>query len=542
MTVPIFPHGREPLLLSVIVVEFLGWNTSPLDYPDGNTEVGWRDTEGREVTMTSRDHVSTEEHTAAPRETKPFIARLTTVVLFGALLAVLLTNLAGPSDLFGLNLERLSNLNPLNDELLDVEHRDGYLLITAGLGGTALVDVTDPYNPQELDWYLDLQCAWDRLYNIFFGEQLIAGAGRSCPIPILTLTDNNKIQLISRHRTGLFDYEDVTISGDSLIVAAAHTNGIEVIDVSDPSFPVSLGSTPLDNAWAVRVEGSHAFVADGGAGLSIVDISDPSAPVVTGQLALEGSAKDVRVRNNYAFLALGDAGIAMIDVTDPETPFLVGQYNSSGLAAHLAVDDSIVAVADWDDIEILKYGPDGTLEVVGHKNSGGRVMGIDLADDLVYVAEWNLLQVYRFGQVAGADLDLDLVDIHFPRTEVGLSRDTTFVISNNGGSTLTIESIDISFTDFSLDVTAPLDIPPGQDLKVTLTYTPSVEDGQKEYITFSSNDTDEPSFRIGVWGNDIDLRVGDQAHNFTLPLLDGGEVTLFDLRGSVVVLSFFASW
>lgn len=454
----------------------------------------------------------------------------------------LLILLLHPASLSGLNLQMLANRGLSNFELLDVEQKDGFLVVTAGLNGTTVVDVTDPSNPIQLSSYSANSCLYGRLYNTFIGSEVVAGAGRNCPLQILDLTDSYSLNLLSEHQSGEFSYEDMAIVGDSLIIAAAHGDGIEAIDISNVSYPTSLGNLALDNAWAVRVDGYYAYVADGGSGLTIVDFSDPTDLKIAGQLETEGSAKDVRVMNGYAFVALGDAGIAMIDVSDPTSPTLSTQYNTTGLAAHIGVNDSLVAVADWDDVEILKYGPGNNLELAGKKTTHGRVMGIDIADDIVYVAEWNRLRIYRFGPIQEADLDIEMVDIHFPRTDIGESVDTALVVTNSGGSTLTIESIDISFEDFSLDVTPPVDIPAGENLELTLTYTPSTDNGNKETITFASNDSDWPSTSIDVWGNDIDLRVGDPAPDFTLPVLEGGEVTLSELRGSIVVLSFFASW
>jgi thiol-disulfide isomerase/thioredoxin len=42
-----------------------------------------------------------------------------------------------------------------------------------------------------------------------------------------------------------------------------------------------------------------------------------------------------------------------------------------------------------------------------------------------------------------------------------------------------------------------------------------------------------------AWGG---VKVGDRAADFTLPALDGSRVKLSDLKGSVVVVDFWASW
>jgi hypothetical protein len=153
-----------------------------------------------------------------------------------------------------------------------------------------------------------------------------------------------------------------------------------------------------------------------------------------------------------------------------------------------------------------------------------------------------VLQVYRFGPIAGPDLDVGLTDIRFPRTPIGESVDTTLVVSNTGGGALGIEAIDIGPGDFTLDVAPPLHIAPGEDLPITITYTPTSDKGTREELLFHSNDTDEPLFPVELRGNDIDLRVGDPAPDFTLPVWQDGEFTLSEHRGSVVVLSWFASW
>jgi hypothetical protein len=232
----------------------------------------------------------------------------------------------------------------------------------------------------------------------------------------------------------------------------------------------------------------------------------------------------------------------MLDVSDPTSPALAASYNTSGNASHLGVSDSLVAVADWDDVEILNYRSGHSMELVGRKKTGGRVMGVEIEGEIVYVAEWSKLQVYRFGQVAGADMDLDIVDINFPRTEIGESFDTTITVSSVGTEPLRIDSITVGLDDFTTDLNTPAEVPAGTDLPVTITYAPTVDPAGQQRMRLYSNDTDDLVFPIDLLGDNPDLHVGDPAPDFTLPILDDGSFTLSDHRGSVVVLTFFASW
>ena len=79
-----------------------------------------------------------------------------------------------------------------------------------------------------------------------------------------------------------------------------------------------------------------------------------------------------------------------------------------------------MAVADWDDVEILEF--DGTdLILVGHKNTGNRTMGISAKDNFIYSAEWASVQAFEFGEIASPDLDLSTWELNYPFVENGES-------------------------------------------------------------------------------------------------------------------------
>ena len=136
-------------------------------------------------------------------------------------------------------------------------------------------------------------------------------------------------------------------------MASYYDNGVQLIDVSDPSNPVAVGSatdevdgfTVLHGARAVAtftVGGKvYAIVAsydDDGQhddGVQLIDVSDPSNPLAVGSATDEvdgfarlNGASGVAIftvgTNVYAIVASHvDSGVQLIDVSDPSNPVAV---------------------------------------------------------------------------------------------------------------------------------------------------------------------------------------------------------------------------
>eukprot|EP01043_Picozoa_sp_COSAG02_P076311 COSAG02_NODE_16143_length_1109_cov_3.626733_1_plen_226_part_01 len=141
------------------------------------------------------------------------------------------------------------------------------------------------------------------------------------------------------------------VRGDSTyaIVAAHDQSGIQLVDVSDPSNPVAVSSatdgeggfTTLGHPWGVttfvRGGSTYAIVAAGlDDGIQIVDVSDPSNPVAVssatdgegGFTTLDASTAVttfVRGTSTYAIVFAGgqDNGIQIVDVSNPSNPVAV---------------------------------------------------------------------------------------------------------------------------------------------------------------------------------------------------------------------------
>jgi hypothetical protein len=190
-------------------------------------------------------------------------------------------------------------------------------------------------------------------------------------VPVGEVEDSGSIEL-----KGPMDAAIATIDGKTyVIVSAGGDDGMEIIDISDPSSPTSVGRVVdgtdtgrctvangekcLDNANGnaiTTIDGSTYAIIVGTLddGIEIIDISDPTSPTSVGRLGDTGTndeedssrctvangerclngAKEVgiytRSGSTYAVVtASTDDGIEIIDISDPTNPTSVGRLGEA---------------------------------------------------------------------------------------------------------------------------------------------------------------------------------------------------------------------
>ena len=133
--------------------------------------------------------------------------------------------------------------------------------------------------------------------------------------------------------------------------------GLEIIDVSNPIAPVhkstlmnGSGGASLVHPNDIVVSGNYAYIATHGdspftgskaPGLEIVNISNPSSPVHVGSIlsgqggaVFSNSGQKVLVQGNYAFIADPNDGIVeVVNVSNPSAPTHITTIGSSSGAA-----------------------------------------------------------------------------------------------------------------------------------------------------------------------------------------------------------------
>jgi hypothetical protein len=214
---------------------------------------------------------------------------------------------------------------------------------------------------------------------------------RSDGIHVIDVTDPSRPEL-----RGVYPPDDgeemeamgLDLQGDTLFVANG-SQGFLVLSLQDPDNPRFIARTSgVGPAWGVDVEGEYAYLASLHRGLEIVRVSDLPELERVAQLPLEVFSEDVRVTSSYAYLA-DYYGLATVEITDPESPVYRDYDETRGRALDLFIDYPFIYLAD-DFIGIHVFRIDITPadpESISSFDTDDDARGISAADDIAVVAD-----------------------------------------------------------------------------------------------------------------------------------------------------------
>lgn len=218
------------------------------------------------------------------------------------------------------------------------------------------------------------------------GQYAYVGVGLR--LVVLDVTDpTTPVELGS---TAPFPYfvEDIVVSGTLACVAAGGA-GLRVVDVTDPANPVEVGFWDSPGyAEGVAISGTVAYLADGPYGLRAVDISDPIHPVPLGAAFDTNYAFEVAVSGHYAYVAAAGAGLLVADVSDPAHAVEIATFDTPGYAYGVAVSGTVVYVADgWEGLRLVDISDPARPGEVSSVDTPGWALSLASSGPTVYVAD-----------------------------------------------------------------------------------------------------------------------------------------------------------
>jgi len=400
------------------------------------------------------------------------------------------------NDLLVLDISNLSNITLKStyefsmaigspEPALDMVAASGYLYLGMSDRSFQIMDISNPNQLKQTG-----------VFETFYQANGIAIAGDTAYIADVRGLKLVDIQNpLSAHVTafvGTPGYaEGVAVQG-SYVYIADRSEGMRIIDVHEPEYPVEVGGFKdgYENVRSVDAEGNYAYLADW-QGMVIVNISVPQNPFQASLFATSSQAMDVDVDGMYAYIAQDadatneggmqlvnvwapanpeDAGfykaldgrqavqvtirddlaylvssvVEIINISEPTNPQLVGTYTPPyGIPSDIALEGGYAFVAvrgDWPDLpghlRVLELSdPANPVEVGYYDLPTHWPVSIAVLDGVIYITSVTGVYVYQF---SSSTISGSVVDVHnkpIENVDIGVSA---------GFSTTT--SVDGSFT------------------------------------------------------------------------------------------------
>ena len=262
------------------------------------------------------------------------------------------------------------------DQAEDIAIEGQYAYIAAGNSGLQIVDLTNP-SGNSAEYPL----------NGFVSSVAVNGT-----IALVSASDSVHVLDISSPVSPL-PVDTINTTGWVTDVAAGSTygyfteqgNGISVIDLASAQYAGT--TTVAGQAYALALDNNYIYAACGTEGIAVLDITDPANPSIASQYDLPGLIVDVAIVEGKLCAADATKGVSILDISTPTNPVLYANASTSSPAFHIASAGSRIFAADTK-------GGLAVLGVTGWPNDNiGDISGNSLVDieDLA-ILSWNWLE------------------------------------------------------------------------------------------------------------------------------------------------------
>lgn len=225
--------------------------------------------------------------------------------------------------------------------------KGNYLFLINGKFGLEVIDISNPAKP-DLVHFMPLD---GYTHKIVIKDELAYVTGGFEGMHILDISSPRTPRLLSTFQAyappgdeqgadGIFqDQEDYGSSTEDYGDDRQYSEGA-TIDLTWEDM------ISVEGAIDVTISGDHAYIAYGSEGIVIVDISNPAKPVKISSTKLEKPAESIFLDHKILYTTLGLGGVHLIDVAHPETPKVLSLINTRCYPMDVSVIEKRAFVAD----------------------------------------------------------------------------------------------------------------------------------------------------------------------------------------------------
>ena len=219
----------------------------------------------------------------------------------------------------------------------DVKVYDQYAILVKENEPAQVIDMTNPANPNELSTiHFGISARSGGAHNCFVDGQYLYVVGHDAGgVEIYDMTTPQSPELAGHYST--YYYHDIYVREGIAYAAAIYGEGVDILDVSDPSEIQLLANfnypgSGAHNCWTTE-DGNYLIVGDeigDGPWTRIFDIRDLENIRMVSEYIVDDDATvhNSYVRDNMLYVAHYGEGLRIVDLANPEEPHEIAYYDT----------------------------------------------------------------------------------------------------------------------------------------------------------------------------------------------------------------------
>lgn len=232
----------------------------------------------------------------------------------------------------------------LPEQLRDIVVNSNYIYVADWNSGLRIIDISDPAIPTEISSY-----QFEGVASKIAVRGCYAYLADGINLRILDITDPaNPSVILDYDHSGNASTDVVVVVVDFAYILD-YWGILSIVDISDPTAPVWLGQSNIgEAAQGLAIQGDYAYGQSFyGDGLQIINISDPTNPTLAG-FDDKYTSYGLDVSGAFAYIADGGDGLWIVDIRTPAQPVEVGDFNTGSSARDVFVSGRVAYVASYD--------------------------------------------------------------------------------------------------------------------------------------------------------------------------------------------------
>lgn len=283
---------------------------------------------------------------------------------------------------------------------------DNYAFFLMSSRIISIVDITNPGNLYEVDHFyskdlvstmeIDKKCLY--LGEFLYGDNI----DDFNVLRILDISNPIQPKEIGNIETS-YKVIDIEVSDHYAYVLEQDlyndygNEGLSIINIENPYSPIKVGFYPFNSSDyepALSVKDYYLYLVSAN-GLDIIDVSDPTNPYSVGNVNITNiDFNDIFIKDRFAFIT-GKPLLSVYDIGDPTNPLEVGRFDmfdidSTIIGFGLFVEDEFIYITvPYIGLLILKWDTGETYSLSGQilDDLGNPISGVRINSDSGYTGQ-----------------------------------------------------------------------------------------------------------------------------------------------------------